>query len=194
MNTNREYYHIVTREKFEVGQKLVFKAETNNRLYDFFFKKEFINSDGKDALQAINAGISSNGLQLGKEDTNLLLKYNDITIRGVRELVVEMVRLKNYANYPSRLNCLYVSESYEDIVKWKKIFNSYKRNIVQIVKINANGNYFAGDGDLLPKEDAISFDKKINQAIKYWENKSKPTLPEVLVDGNIEIVQIIEES
>jgi len=184
----------VTREKFEVGQKLVFKAETNNRLYDFFFKKEFINSDGKDALQAINAGISSNGLQLGKEDTNLLLKYNDITIRGVRELVVEMVRLKNYANYPSRLNCLYVSESYEDIVKWKKIFNSYKRNIVQIVKINANGNYFAGDGDLLPKEDAISFDKKINQAIKYWENKSKPTLPEVLVDGNIEIVQIIEES
>jgi len=194
LNTNREYYHIVTREKFEVGQKLVFKAETNNRLYDFFFKKEFINSDGKDALQAINAGISSNGLQLGKEDTNLLLKYNDITIRGVRELVVEMVRLKNYANYPSRLNCLYVSESYEDIVKWKKIFNSYKRNIVQIVKINANGNYFAGDGDLLPKEDAISFDKKINQAIKYWENKSKPTLPEVLVDGNIEIVQIIEES
>ena len=194
MSTNREYYHIVTRERFEVGQKLVFKAETNNRLYDFFFKKEFINSDGKDAFQAIKAGVSSNGLQLGIEDTSLLLKYNDITIRGIRELVVEIVRLKKYSNYPSRLNCLYVSESYEDIIKWKKIFESYKRNIVQIVKINANGNYFAGDGDLLPKEDAISLDKKINQAINYWENKSMPTLPEVLVDGDIEIVQIIEES
>ena len=194
MSTNREYYHIVTRERFDLGQKLIFKAETNNRLYDFFFKKEFENSDGKDAFQAIRAGINGNGLQLGKEDTNLLLKYNDITIRGIRELVVEMIRLKKFPNYPSRLNCLYVSESYEDIIKWKQIFESYKRNIVQIVKLNANGNYFAGDGDLLPKEDAISLDKKINQAITYWENKSIPTLPEVLIDGDIEIVQIIEES
>ena len=193
MSTTREYYHIVTREKLDVGQKLTFNQGTCNRLYDFFFRKEFANSNGKDVFQIIKTGISNNGLELGKEDTNILLKYNDITIRGVRELIVEMVRLQYYPNYPSRLNCLYVSESYEDIIKWKNIFETYKRSIVQIVKLKSKGNYFAGDGDLLPKEDAISFDKKINQAIMYWKNESNTTLPEVLIDGEIEIVQIVNE-
>ena len=193
MSTTREYYHIVTRDKYEVGQKLVFSETTNNRLYDFFFKKEFLSSNGQDFFQVIKTGISNNGLQLNKEDTNLILKYNDITIRGIRELIVEMVRLQKYPSYPSRLNCLYVSETYEDISKWIKIFETYKRNILQIVKLKSNGNYFSGNGELLPKEDATSFEKKINQANEYWKNEGNTTLPEVLLDGEIEVVEIVNE-
>jgi hypothetical protein len=104
-----------------------------------------------------------------------------------------MVRLKYFPSYPSRLNCLYVSKSYEDIQKWKSIFVSYNRNIAQIVKLRSNGNKFEGDGNLLPKEEAISFDKKINQAIRYWEGGDNIELPEVLIDGYIEVLEIIED-
>lgn len=189
----QEYYHIATKRKFEVGQKLNFNEGTSNRLYEFFFQTEFRNRDGKDIYQIFKAGFNGEGLELTKEDSIVFLKYNDNTIRGIRELIVEMVRLKYYPNYPSRLNCLYASRSYEDILKWKKIFDSYNRSIVQIVKLKSNGRYFEGDGNLLPKEDAISFDKKISQAIRYWESNTEIELPEVLIDGEIEVIEIIDE-
>jgi hypothetical protein len=193
LSNNQDYYHIVTRGAFEVGQRLAFSGSTNNKLFDFFFKKEFRSASGNDAYQIIRNGISDGRLSLGKEETDLLQKYNDITIRGIRELIVEMVRLQRYTNYPSRLNCLFVSRTYEDIERWKKIFESYNRKIVQIIKIKSNGSSFEGDGDLLPKEDATSFESKIIQANEYWESRGNSKLPEVLVDGDIEVVEIISD-
>lgn len=187
----QEYYHIVTKEPFSIGQRITFDASTKNNLYNFFFKKEFRSQNGKDAYEIIGDGKCEDGLIINKSDANVILKYNDITIRAIRESILEMVRLEQFPEYPSRLNCLYVSRKYEDIMEWKNIFESYKRNIVQIVKIKANGNYFEGDGDLLPKEDAVSFESKIRQAKEYWGNKNEIALSEILVDGEIEIVEII---
>ena len=91
------------------------------------------------------------------------MNYMDQTIRAIRETIVEMVRLQEYPNYPSRLSCLYAAKSYEDALKWKALFDSYNREVLQIVKLRVIGNYFEGDGNLLPKEDGIPFSQKWNK-------------------------------
>ena len=55
------------------------------------------------------------------------------------------------------------------------------------------GNYFEGDATLLPKEDGVPFAQKIAQAKEYWKGNVKNELPELLVNGEIEVVEIIDE-
>ena len=43
------------------------------------------------------------------------------------------------------------------LLKWKALFDSYNREVLQIVKLRVIGSSFEGDGNLLPKEDAIPF-------------------------------------
>lgn len=78
-------------------------------------------------------------------------------------------------------------------MKWKIIFESYNRNILQIVKLKVIGNYFEGNGELLPKEDASSFAKKIEQARNYWKGNGNNELSELIVNGKIEVIEIIED-
>ncbi|MRU05038.1 DUF2441 domain-containing protein, partial [Bacillus anthracis] len=123
-----------------------------------------------------------------------VMNYMDQTIRAIRETIVEMVRLQEYPNYPSRLSCLYAAKSYEDALKWKALFDSYNREFLQIVKLRVIGNYFEGDGNLLPKEDGIPFSQKMELAREYWKGNSKSELPELLINGKIEVVEIINDS
>lgn len=104
-----------------------------------------------------------------------------------------MIRLQEYPNYPSRLSCLYAAKSYEDALKWKALFDSYNREVLQIVKLRVIGNSFEGDGNLLPKEDAIPFSQKMEQAREYWKGNVNNELPELLINGEIEVVEIIDD-
>ena len=61
------------------------------------------------------------------------MNYMDQTIRAIRETIVEMVRLQEYPDYPSRLSCLYAAKSYEDALKWKALFDSYNRSFCRLL-------------------------------------------------------------
>jgi hypothetical protein len=104
-----------------------------------------------------------------------------------------MVRLQEYPEYPSRLSCLYAAKSIEDALKWKDIFDSYNRKVLQLVKLRVVGSFFEGDGNLLPKEDGVPFSLKIEQAKAYWKGNVKNELPEILINGKIEVVEILED-
>jgi hypothetical protein len=91
------------------------------------------------------------------------------------------------------LSCLYAAKSYEDALKWKELFESYNRKVLQIVKLRVIGNSFEGDGNLLPKEDGIPFSRKIEQAREYWIGNEKNELPELLINGKIEVIEILED-
>lgn len=91
------------------------------------------------------------------------MSYMDQTIRAVRETIVEMVRLQEFPEYPSRLSCLYASKSYEDALKWKTLFDSYNREVLQIVKLRVIGNSFEGDGIFYRKKMEFLFLKKSNK-------------------------------
>ena len=81
----------------------------------------------------------------------------------------------------------------EEAQKWKELFDAYNRDVLEIVKLRVAGNYFEGDGDFLPKADADPFSHKIEQAREYWRGNTKNELPELLINGNIEVVEIIND-
>jgi len=194
MNENEFYvYHIVTRNKMSTGQIINFDKRQKNTLYSFFFEKEQLNSKGEDFIKILYGHYTNEGLNISKENAEITIKYVGQTIRAIREVIVEMVRLQEHPEYPSRLSCLYAAKSYEDALKWKEIFDSYNRNVLQIVKLRVSGNYFEGDANLLPKEDGVPFSQKIEQAREYWKGNVKNELTEVLINGKIEVLEIIDD-
>ncbi|PFZ53109.1 hypothetical protein COM65_16805 [Bacillus wiedmannii] len=186
-------YHIVTREKMNIGQIIHFGKNQTNTLYRFFFEREQLNSSGEDGIKIINNHYKNEELHINNENAKVVMNYMDQTIRAVRETIVAMVRLQEFPEYPSRLSCLYAAKSYEDALKWKALFDSYNREVLQIVKLRVIGNCFEGDGNLLPKEDGIPFSQKIEQAREYWKGTVNNELPELLINGKSEVVEIIDD-
>lgn len=186
-------YHIVTRKKMDIGQIIKFDKNQKNTLYHFFFDKEQLNSKGEDFIQILNDHYTNEGLRLDKENADVAINYVEQTIRAIREVIVEMVRLQEYPEYPSRLSCLYAAKNYQDALKWKELFDSFNRRVLQIVKLRVIGAIFEGDGSLLPKEEGAPFSEKIEQAREYWKGNINNELPELLINGRIEVVEIIDE-
>lgn len=186
-------YHLVTGEKLIRGQVMHFGEQLPNRLRGFFFDKEIVNSDGEDLYRILRNNHSQGRIMLDAEDAQVALRYSDITGRAIREVILEMVRLQEFLDRPSRLSCLYAARNIEEALKWKQIFDSYNRNTLQIVQVSFDGNCFEGDGDLLPSLSGEPFSVKILQAQAYWRANKESTLPEVLIDGRIEVTEIVEE-
>lgn len=186
-------YHIVTNKIMSLGQVIHFDENQPNTLYRFFFEKEKLNSAGEDFIQILYSHYTKDGLNLNQENTKVAIDYVGQTIRAIREVIVEMVRLQEHPEYPSRLSCLYASKSYEDALKWKELFDSFNRKVLQIVKLRVIGNCFEGDGTLLPKEDGVPFSRKIEQAREYWKGNINNELPELLINGKIEVAEIIDD-
>lgn len=193
MENKQIVYHIVTRKRMKVGQVIDFSDNQKNNLYRFFFEKEQLNSRGDDFVHIFQNQYTNEGVNLSKEDAEVGLNYLDQTTRAIRETIAEMVRLEEFPQHPSRLSCLYATRSLEQALKWVELFNSYNRQILQLVKLRVDGKTFEGDASHLPKEDGISFAKKIEQARAYWQGNVISELPEMLVDGKIEVVEILEE-
>ena len=186
-------YHIVTRKKMKIGQSIQFNKNQTNTLFHFFFEREHLNSSGEDSIQILKEHYTNEELHIKNENATVVMNYMDQTIRAIRETIVEMVRLQEYPDYLSRLSCLYAAKSYEDALKWKALFDSYNREVLQIVKLRVIGSSFEGDGNLLPKEDAIPFSQKMEQAREYWKGNVNNELPELLINGEIEVVEIIDD-
>jgi hypothetical protein len=186
-------YHIVTNQKMKLGQMIHFYKNQKNTLYRFFFEKNQLNSNGEDFIQILNQHYTQNDLYLNKENAKVVVDYAEQTTRAIRETITEMVRLQEYPSYPSRLSCLYATKSYEEALKWKELFISYNRNVLQIVKLKVIGKFFEGDADLLPKVDGVPFAQKMEQAREYWKGSVKTDFSELLINGVIEVVEIIDD-
>ncbi|PGK35565.1 hypothetical protein CN907_19735 [Bacillus anthracis] len=186
-------YHIVTRKKMKIGKIIHFDKNQTNTLFHFFFEREHLNSNGEDAIQILKEHYRNEELHIKNDNATVVMNYMDQTIRAVRETIVEMIRLQEFPEYPSRLSCLYAAKSYEDALKWKALFDSYNREVLQIVKLRVIGSSFESDGNLLPKEDGIPFSQKIEQAREYWKGNVNNELPELLINGEMEVVEIIDD-
>lgn len=125
-----------------IGQIIPFNKNQHNTLYHFFFEREQLNASGEDGIQILNKHYKNNELHINNENTKVVMSYMDRTIRAVRETIVEMVRLQEFPEYPSRLSCLYAAKSYEDALKWRALFDSYNREVLQIVKLRAYRKFF----------------------------------------------------
>lgn len=109
---------------------------------------------------------------------------------------MEEVRKEKYPEYPSRLGCLYVSESLQEANQWADYFVSLGRLTLQIVKLKITGSRFVGDATKCFYV-TVHKDENLEMAEKYWRNEEnssdKPPIKEILVGGDIEVVEIVKE-
>ena len=170
-------YHVVTEKPMYIGQSIVFDEKHHNGVW-----------------QRVNEK-----LDIVNDIYNNPEKYKDTVLEhhtsvALRELALEKIRVNQHPDYPSRMACLYVSKTLQEAEKWFDYFVGLGRPTFQIVKLKVNGNVFYGDaekcfdGRLLEKENLVL-------AKKYWENKefNESSIIEMLVDGEIEVVEIVKE-
>lgn len=171
-------YHVVTERPMHLNQKIIFDDKNHSGVYKRVEeKKELINDiyNNKDKYQNINLDHHAKV--------------------ALRELAMEEVRLKKYSQYPSRLSSLYVSKSLEDAYNWANLFISLNRNVLQIVKLKVKGNIFTGDAHNC-FDGTIDKEYNLKEAESYWENKknkkNKTPIYETIVNGEIEVIEIIK--
>lgn len=115
---------------------------------------------------------------------------------ALRELALEKVRKEKYPQYPSRMAALYVSRTYEEAEQWADYFARIGRPTYCVAKIETNGKIYYGDAYKC-FDGTISEEENLRLAQIYWENApnadGKDPIVEVLVDGDIEVVEIMKE-
>ena len=172
-------YHVVTDRPMHIGQQIIFDGEHHSGVYQRVCEKTNVVND-----------IYVNP---HKYDAETLEHHTSVALR---ELALEEIRVKKYPQYPSRMACLYVSETIEEAESWGRYFSEIGRPTYSIVKLEVNGNCFVGDANKCFRGQ-LSKEENLRLAQAYWENKAdgKDTrqIREMLVDGEITVLEIVKE-
>lgn len=172
-------YHVVTDRPMQVGQEIIFDENHHSGVYTRVYEK-------MDMVKDIYANPEKYQAEELEHHTSVAL----------RELALEEVRLKKYPDYPSRMSCLYVSETLKEAEDWGEFFARIGRPTYCIVKLHIEGNCFIGDAtkcfDGQPDRQ-----ENLRLAEIYWENKpgtsEERQIREMLVDGKLTVVEIVKE-
>ncbi len=172
-------YHVVTERPMQLGQHILFDDIHHSGVYERVMAKQDMVND-----------IYQNPQKYISEE----LEYPVVV--ALRELALEEVRREKYPDYPSRMGCLYVSETLQESRQWADYFIGLGRPTFQIVKVKVTGNRFVGDATKC--FDATTCrDENLLLADRYWKNEpnppEEPPINEFLVCGDIEIVEIVKE-
>lgn len=170
------FYHVVTERPMHLNQIIEFDENHHSGVYERIYKE-------KESVDKINSGYD--------------IELTDDIEKALREFALEEVRKTEYPEYPSRLSCLYVSNTLEESEFWYNIFNDQGRPTFQIVKVEVDGRSFTGDAWNCFKGTKDK-EENLRLARKYWENepneKNETPIVETLVDGTIKVVEIIKEN
>ena len=170
-------YHVVTERPMTVGQHIVFDETNRSGVYNRVM-----------ALADTAADVYAH-----PEKYPLPLEHHlDVALR---ELALEEVRRERFSQYPSRMACLYVSRELEESRRWGEFFARIGRPTYAIVELRITGRVFLGNAcncfDGTPdKADNLA------KAERYWQNlpnEDDEYIWEMLVDGDIEVVRVVEE-
>lgn len=172
-----EVFHVVTEHPMAVGDCIRFDEQHRSGVYDRVMAKQ-------DVVKEILANPAAyEGKQLDHP-----------TDVALRELAMEEVRQKEFPNYPSRMACLYVSETLEEAKQWADYFIKLGRPTYSIVRMEVSGCSFIGDAcncfDGTPCQE-----DNLRHARHYWlnlPNGEGPAIREMLVDGEIRVAEIIQ--
>ncbi|MBE5815394.1 MAG: DUF2441 domain-containing protein [Clostridiales bacterium] len=174
-----EVYHVVTERRMALGQVIQMDENTPTGVYSRVMDKKSLVED-----------------MLAHPERYAGQPIDHHTDVAIRELAMEQVRREQYPQCPSRMHSLYTSRDVEDSRCWFQWFKEWGRATYQIVKLRVDGRCFTGNANLC-------FDGGLDQAQnrryaeRYWQVGEDPDgerpVWETLVDGRIEVVEIIYE-
>lgn len=171
-------YHVVTDRPMAVGQRIVFDENHHSGVYARVMEK-------LPMVQQIYAHPEQYDAAALEHHTRVAL----------RETALEEVRKARYPHLPSRMGCLYASSSLVEAEKWAGLFVEWGRPTYHIVKLRMD-NHFVGDA-MNCFAATTDHDENLRLAEAYWQNlpnaAGEPPMPELLLAGNIEVVEIVRE-
>lgn len=170
-------YHVVCDRPLVVGQTIRFDESNRSGVYQRVM-----------ALTETAADVLAH-----PEKYELPLEHHlDVAIR---EMAMEQVRREHYPEYPSRMACLYVSRELEPAKQWAEYFARIGRPTYAVAEMEVEGRCFVGDAlncfDGTPDQA-----DNLARAERYWQNAPNgegDPIHELLVDGDIRVVRIVEE-
>lgn len=172
------FYHVVSDRPKEVGQHFVLDENHPNGVHDRVYAE----------MSVVEDIYKNPDKYKGVELTHNV----DVALR---ELALEKVRREKYPQYPSRMAALYVSQTYEEAERWGDYFARIGRPTYSIAKIEVSGNCYYGDAYKC-FDGTISEEENLRSAEIYWRNGQNEDghepIVEVLVDGDIEIIEIMK--
>lgn len=186
--TDEIYYHINTGLKLKVGDTLKIGEKFNNFYYDIY-NIEHLEKE-KDANQYLIDMKKEQSMILDNSVANLVFRTVNDDAMITRELMFEEVRKEINFNLPSRLKCLYVCKTKEEIKNWIGIFKRTNKRDFQILKLKLTGKIFIGDASFILRQN-ISLNKKKEQAKMYWNGERKANINEYLFVGDAIVEEII---
>jgi hypothetical protein len=171
-------YHVVTEKPMYKGQVVIFDGKHYNGVYNRVMTCKII-IDGEDV-----SGDLAGFIKLDLE------KWSKVTYR---ELSLEKVRNEEFLQYPSRMACLYTSQTLLEAQQWADFFTEIGRDVFSIVKLRVNGRIFSGDA--CNCFDGVSDESKNHpKSRNYWrmdKHNERPVI-ETLVDGMLTVEDILE--
>lgn len=186
--TNEIFYHINTGKKLQIGDILVIGDEFNKFYYDIYNIEHLSNL--KDANEYLIEMKKNKSYTFDKNIFDLIFQTVNDDAMITRELIFEEERKKINLDLPSRLKCLYVCKTNEEVRQWIDIFKRTNKKDFQILKLNLNGKMFIGDASFILRQN-ISLNKKKIQARKYWNADKKDNINEYLFIGTAEVKEIL---
>ena len=160
----------------------------HNKMYDEVFNKEY-KLNNMDANELLINKKKNNDLNFSIEEFKLLLSTVNNDAFVMRELALEEVRKEKYPNYPSRLNCLYVTKEKQAALEWTNILKRNHKECKQILTLELTGDLYKFDGNLMRRQN-VSYEEQLKRAEEYWNSTSDN--PEYLFYGEAKVVDIEE--
>jgi len=109
-----------------------------------------------------------------------------------RELIFEITRMNEFVDAPSRQRGIWLSDGDENLNFWSKLLPSDTLESFQLVEVKATGRAHGCDAGFLIGDSEL-YDESLKKAHAYWSGEiaSKNSQPEVLFEGELEVVRIM---
>lgn len=186
-------YQVATDRNYKVGDIIEFGQSYNgqgNRIYNSKF------NDGKDAYHKVGFNyVNSKHIFKNKPLMVELCKSLSESDFVLRELAAEEVRKEKYAECPSRLKCMFLSEKKEVTLENLKMF--YQKGYgthFQAIAVKLEGRLFYARSKGLQRNGS-SYGEYLRIADEYWsqDQTSVEEVKEILFEGKAEVIEIMDE-
>jgi hypothetical protein len=111
-----------------------------------------------------------------------------------RELLAELVRVREFPKAPSRMTCLWVVESEADARAWADRMRPDAER--RIVELRLTGTLLRCDAAWLMKDTNSPYSRRLADAKRYWSGDPCPrnSQSEILFEGEAEVVTVCHSS
>ena len=188
------FYQVATDRNYKVGDILCFGEDLNGLGYRVqnsnfndgktpFHKLGFMYLDSKKIFK---------NKQLVLQMSKALLEADFV----LRELAAEEVRKEKFSHLPSRLKCMFLSETKEETLKnFEKMKKNNPQKSFQAVAVLLNGEVFYAK-EVGLQRNGLSYNDNQKVALMYWAQNQNSTecTKEILFEGQAEVLEIFRET